>query len=80
VFKPIYEQHTATLESRKVVFSGITTVALGDGDDSLNLARDAQVAFKMAVTFDGKRGTNSANYRVRNLSPIPLLLNFRLFA
>lgn len=76
VFKPVYE--TITAVGGPVTFNGPVTVNLGGGDDTLNLAIDAEVTFQKAATLDGQGGQNTAYADTANVSGLPKLKDFQV--
>ena len=75
VYKPVYE---TIQEAGPVTFNGPVTVGLGGGDDTLNLAIDAEVTFLKAATLNGQNGQNTANVHTANLSGVPKLKGFQV--
>lgn len=76
VFVPVYLQ--VPVSGGQVTFNGAVTMLLGDGDDTLDLAVDADVNFNKAAILDRTAGNNTAYTRSSNLPTAPIFRHFQV--
>ncbi len=76
VFVPVYE--TIEEAGTPVTFNGLVAVGLGGGDDTLNLALDAEVSFHKVAIMDDEGGHNTAYVHTANVSGVPMLIGFQV--